>query len=142
MAVLPTPGSPTSTGVVLGAAAENLDDPLEFLVAAHHRVELVGPGGVGQVNAQIVEGGGLGVGAAGLPLPLAGGVAQDAVGLRPHLVQGHAQAFQHTGGNALALPQEADEQVLSADVGVVHAAGFVHRQLHHLLGAGVSPISP
>ena len=56
--------------------------------------------------------------------------------LRAHLVEGNAQAFQHAGGHALALTQEADEQVLSADVGVVHAAGFVHRQLHHLLGPG------
>ena len=121
--------------VVLGAAAENLDDPLQLLVAPMHRVQLLRPGGLGQVNAQVVQRGGLGVGAARL-LALPGGVGQDAVGLGAHLVEGDAQTLQHAGGHALAFAQQADEQMLGADVGVVHAAGFVHRQLDHLLGAG------
>ena len=56
-----------------------------------------------------------------------------------HLVQGHSQALQDPGGDSLSLPQQADEQVLGAYVGVVHAAGLVHRQLHDLLGPGGKP---
>ena len=49
--------------VVLGAAGKDLDDALEFLIAAHYRVQFVGAGGVGQVNAEVVQRGGFGVGA-------------------------------------------------------------------------------
>ena len=45
--------------VVLGLAAEDLDDPLDLLLAPDDRVELAGPGGVGQVDAQLVDGRGL-----------------------------------------------------------------------------------
>ena len=59
--------------------------------------------------------------------------------LRPHLLQRYAQALQHAGGYALAFPQEADEQVLGTDISVIHPAGFIHRQLDHLLGPGSQP---
>ena len=45
--------------VVLGLAAEDLDDPLDLLLAADDRVELVGPGGLGEVDAERVDGRGL-----------------------------------------------------------------------------------
>ena len=45
--------------VVLGLAAEDLDDPLDLLLAADDRVELVGAGGLGEVDAQRVDGRGL-----------------------------------------------------------------------------------
>ena len=37
IAVLPTPGSPISTGIVLGAAGQHLDGAADFLVAPDHR---------------------------------------------------------------------------------------------------------
>ena len=40
MAVLPTPASPISTGIVLGAPAEHLQDTQDLGVAADNRVEL------------------------------------------------------------------------------------------------------
>ena len=40
MAVLPTPGSPISTGLFLVRRREHLDDAADLLVAADHRVEL------------------------------------------------------------------------------------------------------
>ena len=40
IAVLPTPGSPISTGLFFGAAREDLDHAADLLVAADHRVEL------------------------------------------------------------------------------------------------------
>ena len=41
--------------VVLGAPAEHLHDPLDFLFPADHRVELALHGGGGQVAAELVE---------------------------------------------------------------------------------------
>ena len=46
-------------GVVLGAAREDLDDPLDLLLAADDRVELARARGGGQVDAELVEGRGL-----------------------------------------------------------------------------------
>jgi hypothetical protein len=40
MAVLPTPGSPIRTGIVLGAAGQHLNGAADLVVAADHRVEL------------------------------------------------------------------------------------------------------
>jgi hypothetical protein len=41
-------------GIVLGAAAEYLDNPLDFLHTSDDRVELARPGSGGQVNAKLV----------------------------------------------------------------------------------------
>ena len=46
--------------VVLGSAAENLDHPLDLVVPADHRVQLVGAGGGGEVDAHLVHDRGLG----------------------------------------------------------------------------------
>ena len=48
-AVLPTPGSPISTGIVLGAARQHLDRAADLVVAADHRVELAVLRFLGQV---------------------------------------------------------------------------------------------
>ena len=45
--------------VVLGPAAQDLDDPLDLLVATDHRVELPGARRVGQVDAELIDGRGL-----------------------------------------------------------------------------------
>ena len=49
IAVLPTPGSPMSTGIVLRAAREHLHDAADLLVAADDRIELALPRRVGEV---------------------------------------------------------------------------------------------
>ena len=41
--------------IVLGAAAQNLDDALQFAVASHQRIELVVHGGLGQVAGKLAE---------------------------------------------------------------------------------------
>ena len=58
------------------------------------------------------------------------------MGFRAHFVKGYAEAFQHAGGHALALPQEADQQMFGTYIGMVHPPGFVYRQFDHFLGAG------
>jgi len=55
MAVLPTPGSPIQHRIVLGAAAENLDDAVDFAVATDQGVELAVHGGLGQVAGKLGE---------------------------------------------------------------------------------------
>ena len=122
-------------GVVLRAAAENLHDPVDFQIASYHRVELVLAGQRGQVGAQLVQRGRPG-GAARLLGGLPCALAEDAARLRPHLVQGHAKAFQHPGRHTFAFAHEADEQVLRPDVVVAEAPRFVHGEFDHLLGAG------
>ena len=51
--------------VVLRLRDEDLDDALDLLLAADDRVELAGAGGLGEVDAELVDGGGL-AGALGL----------------------------------------------------------------------------
>ena len=55
IAVLPTPGSPISTGIVLGAARQHLDGAADFLVAADHRIELAVARGLGQVAGVFLQ---------------------------------------------------------------------------------------
>ena len=55
MAVLPTPGSPISTGIVLGAALQHLDHAADLLVAADHRVELAVARALGEVDGVFLQ---------------------------------------------------------------------------------------
>ena len=52
-----------------------------------------------------------------------------------HLVEVDAQALEHAGGDALALADQAQQQVLGADVVVAQAARLVDGQLDDSLGA-------
>ena len=52
-------------GIVLGAAAEDLDDAFDFVLAADDRIELALAGQFGQVAAEAVQGGRLGFALAG-----------------------------------------------------------------------------
>ena len=49
------------------------------------------------------------------------------------LVQAHAERLEHARGDALALADQAEQQVLGADVVVVQPARLVDRQLDDLL---------
>ena len=122
-------------GVVLLASRQDLDDPLDLLLAADDRVELAGPGELREVDAELVDGRRL----AG-PLRLlrrTGGRAlrQDADHLVADLVQVHAEGLQHAGGDPLPFADEAEQQVLGADVVVAEAPGLVDGELDHSLRA-------
>ena len=123
--------------VVLGPAGQDLDDPLDLLLAADDRVELAGARGVGEVDAELVDGRGL-AGALRLLGRRAGGRAlrQDPDDLVADLVEVDAERLEDAGGDALALADEAEEQVLRADVVVAEAAGLVDGELDDALGAG------
>ncbi len=68
-----------------------------------------------------------------------GRLAQDVDHLVADLVEVHAQALEHAGRNPLAFADEAQEEVLGADVVVAQASRLVDGQLDHALGAWGQP---
>ena len=60
---------------------------------------------------------------------------KDAGDFGADLVEADAEALEDAGGDAFALADEAEQQVLCADVVVAEAAGLVDRELDDLLGA-------
>ncbi len=159
MAVLPTPGSPTMQGFVLGAARQDLHHALEFAGSPDHRVELVLASHLGEVATELVEdlavllviatlGRPADIGAAAL---LAAGAAarttltgtagralvtrQQLDDLLAHPAQIGAQFDEHLSGDAFALTDQAEQDVLGADVVVSELECLAQGQLEHLLGA-------
>ena len=125
--------------VVLGAAAQHLHDPLDLVLASDDRVELALAGGLGEVAAELVEHGGRAGGvlagrAGGLGL-LALEAADQLDDLLAHAVEVGAELDEHLGGDALALADEAEQDVLGADVVVAELQRLAQAQLEHLLGA-------
>ncbi len=117
--------------VVLRAAREDLDDPLDFLVAADQRIEGPGPRQLRQVAAVLGQERQL--------LLLLGDLAllDERDRLLAHAVEVEAARRQQAAGHAAVDPQQADEQVLRADVGVHHRLGLVRgvgQDLLRLLG--------
>ncbi len=125
------------TGIVLGPAGQDLHDPLDLLVAADDRVELGLPGELGEVAAELVEHHGpLGGLLAGLALALARVAGQELDDLLADTVEVSAELLEDLGGHALALPDQAEQDVLGADVVVAELQRLAERQLEDLLGPG------
>ena len=127
--------------VVLGAAGEDLHDPLDLLLAPDHRVELVVARGLREVAAELVEDLRCRPAAAAWSLPptcdllLALVAAEQLDDLLAHAVEVGAELDEHLGGDALALADEAEQDVLGADVVVAELQRLAQRELEHLLGA-------
>src|SRR2546428_8032803 len=121
--------------VVLGPAGQDLDDPLDLRLTADHRVERVLRRQVGEVTAELVEQRRLGRLFRGRRLFVEAALVQQAVDFAADLLQVRAQVLEDVGGNALTLDQEAEEQMLGADVVVAHPAGFLEGDLDDLLDA-------
>ena len=120
--------------VVLRLAPEDLDDPLDLLLAPDHGIELAGPGGVGQVDAELIDGRRLG-GSLGLGRGAGGGaLGEDPDHLVADLVEADPEGLEDARGDPLALADKAQEQVLGADVVVAEPACLVDRELDHPLG--------
>ena len=113
--------------VVLGAAGEDLHDPLDLGFAADHRVELALLGELGQVAAELVEQfrgllAALAAAAAGGgALAAAAGAGQHPDHLVADLVGVGVEVEQDAGGDALVLTHQAEQDVLGADVVVAEA---------------------
>ena len=132
--------------VVLGAPRQHLHDPLGLALAPDDRVELLVAGELGEVATELVEherarrgvgGRGAAGGGAGLLLGATGTAVarQQLDDLLADAGQVGAQLHQHLGGHALALADEAEEDVLGADVVVAELERLAQRQLEDLLGA-------
>ncbi len=105
--------------VVLGPSREHLDHPADLLVAADHRIELVGAGVRGQVAAELLQ-------RLGHLLGVRGGHAARALGLGDRL--GKRLAIGQQIGCRRALLGEREQQVADGDV-------LVAERGHLLLGA-------
>ena len=134
-------GLADENGVVLGAPGEDLHDPLHLLVAADDRVELALARRGGEIAPELVEDGRPGGHA--LLGRAAGGHGLLALVAREHLHDGlahggqvRAELGQDLGGHALALSQQAEQNVLGADVIVAQLEGLAQGELEHLLGPG------
>ena len=125
------PGLADEDGIVLLAAAQHLDDPLDLRLAPDDRVQLVLAAQRGEVHAELVQG--RGPRAAGL---LGGLLAQQLLRLGLGRRHTHPEVPQHQRGDPLALADEAQQQVLGADVVVAQRARLGDGVLQHLLGLG------
>jgi hypothetical protein len=129
--------------VVLGAAREDLDDPLDLVVAADDVVELAFARQFREVASKRIESGGLALARAAADRGLArlvvvvltGFGAEELEHLFADVLQLHTQVRQDLGGDALVLLDESEEQVFGADVVVPQVPGLLHGELEHLLGA-------
>ena len=124
-------------GVVLGAAGEDLHDPLHLLLAPDHRVELAVARGLREVAAELVEDlralVGRGVVATDGDRLLALVAREQLDDLLAHAVEVGAELHEHLGCDALALADEAEQDVLGADVVVAELQRLAQAQLEHLL---------
>ncbi len=138
-------GGLTDTGfadedrVVLGAPAQHLHDTLDFLRAADDRVEFALQGGLGQVATELVEHqrGGWGPGLAartGFHRLLALVAGQQLDDLLTHPVEIRTQLHQHLRRDTLTLTDQAEQNVLGADVVVAELQRLAQAQFQHLLG--------
>ena len=123
--------------VVLGAPGQDLHDPLDFFLPADHRIELALPSALGQVPPELVQHQGGGRSRLRRRARRGGLLALVAVQQLDHLladpVQVRAQLDQHLGRDALTLADEAEQDVLGADVVVPELQRLAQRELKHLL---------
>ncbi len=116
--------------VVLRPARQHLDHPANLLVAADHRVELVGPGVGGQVAPELLQ-------RLGHLLRVRGGHAAGSL----RLVDGADQrvAVGEDVGDAARPVREGEEQVADRDVLVVARRHLLLGPLQHLDEPGRGP---
>ena len=114
MAVLPTPGSPMSTGLFLVRRREHLDHAPDLVVAADHRVELALLGGLGQVAAELLQ-----------RLVLVLGVLVGHAVRPAHLLHGIRELVAGRAGVDIRIGGQGKQQMFGGDVLVAHPARFV-----------------
>ena len=113
--------------IVLAAPREYLDHPLELGLATDQRVEDPPLGHLGQVSGELVEEGRL------LLLRGQGAPLVDVHRVLADGVQAHAPIGKKARGGAVFQPQQAQQDVLGADVGVHQALGFLFGVLEDLV---------
>ena len=107
--------------IVLGAAAQDLNHPLQFLIASDQRIELAVHGGLRQVAAELTQ-------QRRLARALRRGLLlRGARQLFPDGGKTQSTLVQDFGGEALLLAEQSQQQVLGADVLVGKPFGFLRR---------------
>ena len=133
--------------VILGAAGQDLDDAVDLLLAADDRVKLALAGGLCQVLAVLGQRLASAAGSRRLGRAVCAGLAGRALALAHvlrKLVEQRArvdtQVIEDGDGHVLALMQQAEQQVLGADVAVAHLGRRRDGQLDDALGARRQPL--
>src|SRR5216683_7671843 len=122
--------------VVLGSAAQDLNHALDLHLAPYDRIQLVPARELGEVAAELVEQRRLGwLLRSRLRLCLRARVVEQALDLGPDLFERGAQVLEDMSGDAFALDQQPQQEVLGADIVVAHPACFFEGDLDHLLDA-------
>ena len=117
-------------GIVLGAAAEDLDHPVQFGPAADEGIERPVGGRLGEIPGELGEERRLASPGSGFPSPVIEGNRFPDRG-RPHSLAG-----QDRGRGGPGLPEHAEQQMLGPDALVVHPVRFFAGVLQHPLGFG------
>ena len=130
--------------IVLGASGKHDHDAFDLVGAADDRVQLAFGGFGRQVASELVEDGGTGfvlfvrhaagVGQFAFAVAGAGVAANHIDGRATQLAQIDVHLDEHLGAHAFAFANQAEQDVLGADVAVAQLQGFTQRKLQHLLG--------
>ena len=136
-------GFPEKYGVVLGAAAQNLDHPLDLVLAADHRVQVALARQLREVAPEHAERGRLhfllaGGGFTFFGRAFAGG--EVGVEFLQNLVAApfdvDVERFQDARRRSFAFPKQSKQNVFGADVIMIELLGFLLREREDLLHAG------
>ena len=119
IAVLPTPGSPISTGIVLGAAGQHLDGAADFLVAADHGVELAVARGLRQVAGIFLQ---RVIGVFGRRA-IGGAALAQGLDRRVEVLRRDAALAENAAGLAALLKRQPKQQPLDRDKAVAGLLG-------------------
>ena len=127
--------------VILGAPAQHHHDSFDFPLTPDNRVELAVAGGLGKVATELVKNRRRGLLRSGLGGAGSGGLTlvalislqqlQDAIA---HRIEVSTQPDQYLSSDAFSLPDKAKQNVLGANVRMIHLEGFAQAQLKNLLG--------
>ena len=121
-------------GIVLGAAAEDLNDALDLIRTANHRIEFAFASLLGEIAAIGFESRGFagrlaawaGLGENGVAILIG---SEIRIEFLENFITGaldvDLKIFQNAGGDALTLAKQAEKNVLGADIGVLQAFGFL-----------------
>ena len=148
MAVLPTPASPSRTGLFFGSTAEDLNHPFDFIRPADDRIELFLTSQFGEIPAETIKRRGFGLSAL-LGSPFSPRIAaihampEKVEDLFAHFVELEIEVHEDLGGYSLLLSQESQQQMLGADVVVIEITRLFDGVFDNFLRSGcVGKLSP
>ena len=125
-------------GIILGAAAEDLDHALDLLLPPDDGIDPALSGKLGQVTAELGQRRRVG-GVLFRLAALAGGCAAAAERLAQilhQILRLHAELGKDLRCRAGALLQNADQEMLGADIGMPHPPALQDGSINDIFGAG------